>query len=84
MDIYRQKGGEGWSLEVATGDGTSIVWDDLFDDDQAAFEETLATIRKEDPEAFFKRHPIYALAERYRPLAAACHHLLAILHCPPN
>jgi hypothetical protein len=39
VDIYRPEGGDGWSLEVVNGDGTSIVWDDLFDDDQAAFVE---------------------------------------------
>ena len=35
-----------------TADGTSIVWDDLFEDDQAAFEEAIATIRKEGAVAF--------------------------------
>ena len=29
-DIYKLEGGDGWSLEVVTADGTSIVWDDLF------------------------------------------------------
>ena len=33
IDIYKLEGGDGWSLEVVTTDGTSIVWDDLFDDD---------------------------------------------------
>ena len=28
-----------------TEDGTSIVWDDLFEDDQAAFKEAIETIR---------------------------------------
>jgi len=36
----------------STADGTSIVWDDLFEDDQAAFEEAIATIRKEGAVAF--------------------------------
>ena len=52
VDIYKLEGGEGWSLEVVTSDGTSIVWDDLFDDDQAAFEEAVTTIRKEGAIAF--------------------------------
>ena len=47
VDIYKLEGGDGWSLEVVTEDGTSVVWDDLFDDDQAAFNEAVATIRKE-------------------------------------
>mgnify|MGYP006062268529 FL=1 len=52
VDIYKFEGGDGWSLEVVTTDGTSIVWDDLFEDDQAAFEEAIATIRKEGAVAF--------------------------------
>ena len=52
VDIYKFEGGDGWSLEVVTADGTSIVWDDLFEDDQAAFEEAIATIRKEGAVAF--------------------------------
>jgi hypothetical protein len=52
VDIYKLEGGDGWSLEVVTEDGTSIVWDDLFEDDQAAFEEALSTIRSEGAVAF--------------------------------
>lgn len=52
VDIYKLEGGDGWSLEVVTEDGTSIVWDDLFDDDQAAFEEAVTTIRAEGAVAF--------------------------------
>ena len=33
VDIYKLEGGDGWSLELVTADGTSIVWDDLFEDD---------------------------------------------------
>lgn len=33
VDICKLEGGDGWSLEVVTADGTSIVWDDLFEDD---------------------------------------------------
>lgn len=47
VDIYKLQGGNGWSLEVVTEDGTSIVWDDLFEDDRTAFEEAVATIRSE-------------------------------------
>ena len=52
VDIYKLEGGDGWSLEVVTEDGTSIVWDDLFQDDQAAFKEAVTTIRKEGAVAF--------------------------------
>ena len=54
VDIYKLEGGDGWSLEVVTEDGTSIVWDDLFDNDRAAFKEALATINKEGPVAFVR------------------------------
>lgn len=47
VDIYKLEGGGGWSLEVVTEDGTSIVWDDLFDDDRNALEEAVTTIRRE-------------------------------------
>lgn len=52
VEIYKLEGGNGWSLEVVTEDGTSIVWDDLFDDDQAAFEEAVETIRNVGAVAF--------------------------------
>ncbi|MEC8040835.1 MAG: hypothetical protein VX181_09035, partial [Pseudomonadota bacterium] len=52
VDIYKLEGGDGWSLEVVTEDGTSIVWDDLFGDDRDALEEAVTTIRREGAVAF--------------------------------
>jgi len=52
VDICKLEGSDGWSLDVVTEDGTSIVWDDLFDDDEAAFNEAEKTIREEGPRAF--------------------------------
>ena len=52
VDIYKLEGGDGWSLEVVTEDGTSIVWDDFFEDDRAAFEEATKTILSEGAVAF--------------------------------
>lgn len=52
VDICKLEGGDGWSLEVVTENGTSIVWDDLFEDDRAVFEEALNTIRSEGAVAF--------------------------------
>ena len=52
VDVYKLEGGEGWTLEVVTEDGTSIVWDDLFDNDRAAFDEAVGTIRAEGAVAF--------------------------------
>ena len=52
VGIYKLECRDGWSLQVVTADGTSIACDDLFEDDQAAFEEAVATIRKEGAIAF--------------------------------
>jgi hypothetical protein len=52
VDTFKLEGGEGRSLEVVTEDGTSIVSDDLFEDDRAAFDEALNTIRSEGTVAF--------------------------------
>jgi len=46
LEIYRLDDRPGWTLEVVNEVGTSIVWDDLFDSDDAAeatFRETLRT-----------------------------------------
>lgn len=52
VEVYKLEGAVGWSLEVITDDGTSIVWDDLFEDDRVAFEEAVTTIREEGAKGF--------------------------------
>jgi len=52
IEIYKLEGGVGWSLEVVDEDGTSTVWDDLFDTDQAALDEVLKAINEEGLSAF--------------------------------
>ena len=52
IQIYKIEGTKGWSLDVVTKDGTSIVWDDLFDDDEVAFQTAVDTIRAEGALAF--------------------------------
>ena len=45
VEIYRLEDRPGWGLEVINDKGTSIVWDELFDTDDAAdaaFRETVA------------------------------------------
>ena len=45
VEIYRLEDRPGWGLEVVNDKGTSIVWDELFDTDDAAdaaFRETVA------------------------------------------
>lgn len=37
VNIFRLETDVQWSLEVVNANGTSIVWDDQFDDDGAAF-----------------------------------------------
>lgn len=54
---YKLEGGDGWSLEVVTEDGTSIVWDELFKDDRVAFEEAVTAIRTEGAVAFANGGP---------------------------
>jgi len=46
VEIYKLEDRPGWALEVVNDKGTSIVWDELFDTDDAAdaaFREALAT-----------------------------------------
>ena len=52
IEIYRLEHEPQWSLEVVDEDGTSTVWDDLFDTDQAALDEVLKTIKEEGLSAF--------------------------------
>lgn len=50
--IIRLEHSADWTLEVVNQKGTSIVWDDPFESDQAAFEEFERTIAEEGMEAF--------------------------------
>ena len=52
IDIYRIDTVPQWSLEVVDEDGTSSVWDDLFDTDQEALDEVMKTIEEEGLGAF--------------------------------
>ena len=52
VQIYKIEGTDEWSLDVVTPDGTSVVWDDLFSDDEVALEEAINTIRSEGALAF--------------------------------
>jgi hypothetical protein len=50
VSIYRGEDEE-WGLEVVNKHGTSIIWDDLFKDDAAAWAELERTISEEGIEA---------------------------------
>ena len=52
IEIYRLEHDASWTLEVIDEEGTSSVWDDTFDSDQAAIEEALKTIKEEGLSAF--------------------------------
>jgi hypothetical protein len=52
IEIYRLEHEPQWSLEVVNEDGTSHVWDDLFDTDQSALDQAHTTIREEGVSAF--------------------------------
>jgi len=65
VEIYRLDDRPGWTLEVVNHEGTSIVWDDLFDSDRdadAAFRETLA---KEGIAAFLDDSNIIPFPQRH-------------------
>ena len=51
IEIYRLEHTD-WSLEIVDEDGTSTVWEDLFETDQAALDEALKTIDDEGLAAF--------------------------------
>jgi hypothetical protein len=52
IEIYRLETDTTWTLEVVDEDGTSTVWDDQFDTDQAALDEVMSTINEEGLSAF--------------------------------
>ena len=52
IEITRMEHETKWVLEVVDEDGTSTVWDDLFDTDQAALDEAFKVIREEGLSAF--------------------------------
>jgi hypothetical protein len=52
IEIYRLEHEPNWALEVVDEEGTSTVWDDQFETDQAALDEVLGTIEKEGLSAF--------------------------------
>jgi hypothetical protein len=50
--IYRGDAERTWQLEVVNKEGTSIVWDDRFETDQAALDEVKGTIETEGMASF--------------------------------
>jgi len=52
VQIYKVENVPGWALEVINHNGTSTVWDDLFETDDAAHSAFIATISEEGIETF--------------------------------
>ncbi|THK34270.1 hypothetical protein EHS39_30990 [Ensifer sp. MPMI2T] len=54
--IYRPAGTNGdWTLEVVDQEGYSTIWDDRFATDRDAFEEFLATIKRDGIRSFLEQ-----------------------------
>ncbi len=52
LEIYRLERDLKWVLEVVNQNGTSTVWDDLFDTDGAAYDAFEAAVEQEGMDAF--------------------------------
>ena len=52
IEIYRLDDRPGWTLEVVNEEGTSTVWDELFDTDRAANNAFGETFEREGLSAF--------------------------------
>jgi hypothetical protein len=50
--IYREDAERTWQLEVVNQEGTSIVWDDRFETEQAAMDEVKGAIETERMASF--------------------------------
>lgn len=52
LNIFRIEGDAGWAMEVVNVAGTSTVWDDVFDTDEAAYAVFLQTVASEGMATF--------------------------------
>ena len=52
VKIYRLEHDPQWALEVVNDEGTSIVWDELFDTDDEAYAAFQLTVEEEGMRAF--------------------------------
>ena len=54
IEIYRLEHEEQWTLEVVDADGTSHVWDELFDSDRVARDTAIRALEQEGPLVFMR------------------------------
>lgn len=62
--IYRLEHDPQWALEVVNENGTSTVWDNLFDTDEEANEAFELTLREEGINAFLDRSNVIEFPSR--------------------
>ncbi len=65
VQIYRLEHDPKWALEVINGEGTSTVWDDLFDSDDEAFAAFTATFEEEGMRAFLDDSNVIEFPKRH-------------------
>lgn len=65
LEIYRLESDRQWVLEVVNQNGTSIVWDDLFDTDRAAYEAFEAAVAKDGMGTFLDEAETSPLSIRH-------------------
>jgi hypothetical protein len=65
VKIYRLEHDPQWSLEVVNSEGTSIVWDDLFDTDEDAFTAFQIAVEDEGIETFLDHDNVIQLPTRH-------------------
>ena len=64
VNIYRLEDDPQWALEVVNAEGTSTVWDAVFDTDEEAFVAFQLTVEEEGMEAFLDRGNVIPFRRR--------------------
>ena len=65
VQIYRLEHNPQWALEVINDEGTSTVWDAMFDTDEEAFAAFELTVEEEGMNAFFNRDNVIPFPRRH-------------------
>lgn len=65
LEIYRLEDDPKWVLEVVNERGTSIVWDDLFDTDGAAYEAFEAAVVPDGMHTFLDETNVVSIPTRH-------------------
>ena len=64
VNIYRLEHDAQWALEVVNAEGTSTVWDAVFETDEEALEAFQLTVQEEGMEAFLDRGNVIMFPKR--------------------